>query len=64
MSRTKAGSAGNRSKVGMSDVPALRAQNERLRAEVADLALKNEELREKLAAPATNRAGGTPKKPS
>ena len=63
VSRTKAEYPGMQKSGGLS-VPELRAQNQRLRAEITDLTLKNEELREKLAAPRANRAGGMSKRTS
>jgi hypothetical protein len=50
MSRTKAEIPVRRGKASLRNSAALRAENERLRAEIADLALKNEELREQLSA--------------
>jgi hypothetical protein len=50
MSRTKAETSGKRSKASRRDSAALRAENDRLRTEIADLALKNEEMREQLSA--------------
>jgi hypothetical protein len=51
MSRTKAETSGKRGKTSRRDAAALRAENDRLRTEIADLALKNEEMREQLSAP-------------